>query len=142
METFLRMSSPEGIAVELKDLSAQLKRIDQRLKTEQPPDSVVLNEFRQSVDNVRLTAWSVSEVINTQRAGNQHDSVVAFLSAERIRRLDQLTRNLCGDLERRVISAQSYGIQSLFDSISTLQQRLKQCLSQPPAGDNPGSSKP
>ena len=135
------MSSSEPIAIELKDLSAQLKRMDQRLKTEQPPDSVVLNEFRQSVDNVRLTAWSVSEVINTQRAGSQHDSVIAFLSAERVRRLDQLTRNLCGDLERRVITGQSYGIQSLFDSISVLQQRLKQCLTQRPQSGPPGSSK-
>ena len=122
------MSSPEPIAVELKNLSAQLKRMDQRLKAEQPPDSVVLNEFRQSVDNVRLTAWSVSELINTRRAANQHDTVLAFLSAERVRRLDQLVRNLCGDLERRVINAQSYGMQSLFESISVLQQRLKQCL--------------
>ncbi|HWG50191.1 MAG TPA: hypothetical protein VN669_10880 [Candidatus Acidoferrales bacterium] len=135
------MSSSEPVALELKDLSAQLKRIEQRLKTEQAPDSVALNEFRQSVDNVRLTAWSVSELINAQRAGNQHDSVVAFLSAERVRRLDQLTRNLCGDLERRVITAQSYGIQSLFDSINTLQQRLKQCLTQRPQGGVPGSSK-
>jgi hypothetical protein len=135
------MSSPEAIAIELKDLSAQLKRMDQRLKTEQPPDSVVLNEFRQSVDNVRLTAWSVSELINTQRAGSQHDSVLAFLSAERVRRLDQLVRTLCGDLERRVITAQSYGIQSLFDSISTLQQRLKQCLGQRPQSATPGGSK-
>jgi hypothetical protein len=126
------MSATEPIALELKALSAQLKRMDQRLKTEQPPDSVVLNEFRQSVDNVRLTAWSVSELINTQRAGTQHDSVLTFLSAERVRRLDQLVRNLCGDLERRVITAQSYGIQSLFDSINMLQQRLKQCLSQRP----------
>jgi hypothetical protein len=135
------MSSPEPIATDLKDLSAQLKRMDQRLKTEQPPDTVVLNEFRQSVDNVRLTAWSVSELINTQRAGNQHDSVLAFLSAERVRRLDQLVRTLCGDLERRVITAQSYGIQSLFDSINVLQQRLKQCLTQRPQNDIPGSSK-
>ena len=114
------MSSPEPIAVELKNLSAQLKRMDQRLKAEQPPDSVVLNEFRQSVDNVRLTAWSVSELINTTRAASHHDTVLAFLSAERVRRLDQLVRNLCGDLERRVINAQSYGMQSLFESISVL----------------------
>lgn len=136
------MSAPESIALELKDLSTQLKRIDQRLKTEEPPDRVVLNEFRQSVDNVRLTAWSVSELINSKRAASHHDTVLAFLSAERVRRLDQLVRNLCGDLERRVITGQSYGMQSLFDSITVLQQRLKQCLAEPSPGGKPGGAKP
>lgn len=121
--------------LELRNLSAALKRIDQRLQSEQAPDSVALNEFRQSVDNVRLTAWSVSELINSQRATKEPDTVLTFLSAERLRRLDQLVRNLCGDLERRLITAQSYGVSSLLDSISVLQQRLKQCLSEEPKKD-------
>ena len=132
------MSAPEALVLELRNLSAALKRIDQRLQSEQPPDSVVLNEFRQSVDNVRLTAWSVSEVINAKRAGNEPDTVLAFLSAERVRRLDQLVRNLCGDLERRLITAQSYGVSSLLDSISVLQQRLKQRVAEEPQKEKPG----
>lgn len=131
------MSAPEPMVSELKNLSAALKRMDQRLKSEQPPDSVVLNEFRQSVDNVRLTAWSVSEVINAQRAKNEPDSVLTFLSAERLRRLDQLVRNLCGDLERRLITPQSYGVSSLLDSISVLQQRLKQRVTEEPQKEKP-----
>lgn len=132
------MSAPEALVLELRNLSAALKRIDQRLQSEQPPDSVVLNEFRQSVDNVRLTAWSVSEVINAKRAGNEPDTVLTFLSAERLRRLDQLVRNLCGDLERRLITAQSYGVSSLLDSISVLQQRLKQRVVEEPQKEKPG----
>lgn len=132
------MSAPEALVLELKNLSAALKRIDQRLKSEQPPDSVALNEFRQSVDNVRLTAWSVSEVINAKRAGNEPDAVLTFLSAERLRRLDQLVRNLCGDLERRLITPQSYGVSSLLDSISVLQQRLKQRATEEPQKEKPG----
>ncbi|HEX5434869.1 MAG TPA: hypothetical protein VFY05_11575, partial [Candidatus Angelobacter sp.] len=75
------MSAPEPMLLELRNLSAALKRIDQRLQSEQPPDSVALNEFRQSVDNVRLTAWSVSELINAQRANKEPDTVLTFLSA-------------------------------------------------------------
>lgn len=118
----------ESLAAELKSVSAVLKRIDQRLQAEPAPDSVLLNEFRQSVDNVRLTAWSVSEMINAQRSRQDPDTVLAFLSAERLRRLDQLVRNLCGDIERRVITAQNYGMHSLFESIGALRQRLEQCL--------------
>lgn len=131
------MSAPEALVLELRNLSAALKRIEQRLKSEQPPDSVVLNEFRQSVDNVRLTAWSVSELINAKRAGKEPDTVLTFLSAERLRRLDQLVRNLCGDLDRRLITAQSYGVSSLLDSISVLQQRLKQRVTEEPQKEKP-----
>jgi len=131
------MSAPEALALELRKLSAALKQMDHRLKSEQPPDSVVLNEFRQSVDNVRLTAWSVSELINAKRAGNEPDSVLTFLSAERLRRLDQLVRTLCGDVERRLITAKSYGVSSLLDSISILQQRLKQLTGEEPQKEKP-----
>lgn len=122
------MSKP--LSLELKDLSTILKGIDQRLQSEAAPDTVVLNEFRQSVDNVRLTAWSVSEAINAEQAGKQHDTVLAFLSAERLRRLDQLVRNVCGDLERKVISSRSYGIDSLFDSVNVLRMRMAQCFAE------------
>jgi hypothetical protein len=130
------MGSLESLALELKSVSAALKHIDQRLRTEAPPDSVLLNEFRQSVDNVRLTAWSVSELINAQRAAKEPDKVLAFLSAERLRRLDQLVRNLCGDIERGVITRQNYGMHSLVDSINVLQKRLEQCAVEQPPGKN------
>ena len=131
------MSKP--LSVELKDLSALLKRIDQRLQSEAPPDAVVLNEFRQAVDNVRLTAWSVSELINTERAGQEPDTVLVFLSAERLRRLDHLVRNLCGDLERRVITSQNYGMDSLFDSVNVLRLRMAQCFAEQRQSEDHGS---
>jgi hypothetical protein len=122
------MSNVEPLSAELKNISEALKRIDQRLQTEAAPDGVLLNEFRRSVDNIRLTAWSVSELINAQRARKEPDKVLAFLSAERLRRLDQLVRNLCGDLDRGVITRENYGMHSLFDSINGLQQRLQHSL--------------
>lgn len=116
--------------------------MDQRLHSEAPPDAMVLSEFRQSLDNARLTAWSVSELIDTQRARKDPDKVLAFLSAERMRRLDQLVRNLCGDIERRVITGESYGMQSLLYSITMLQEKLQHCLAeqaQDEKGFQPGS---
>jgi hypothetical protein len=56
------------------------------------------------VDNVRLTAWSVSELVNAERIKKNPDTVLAFLSAERLRRFDQLVKNLCGDIERGSIT--------------------------------------
>ena len=121
------MNIPASFSHELKQLSAALNRLNQRLQSESTPDPVVLLEFRQSLDNIRLTAWSASELLNAQRIKRDPDHVVAFLSAERLRRLDQLVRNLCGDIDRRVITGTNYGIDSLFDSVSALQQRLASC---------------
>ena len=124
------MNDPRPLSIDLRNLSKALREMDQRLNSEPPPDAMVLNEFRQSVDNARLAAWSVSESIDTQRARKDPDKVLAFLSAERLRRLDQLARNLCGDIERRVITGESYGMHSLLYAITMLQEKLQQCLAE------------
>ncbi|MGC2698275.1 MAG: hypothetical protein WA738_21000 [Candidatus Angelobacter sp.] len=115
---------PENLTLEIKRLSTELKRMEERLKSESAPDTVALNDFRQAVDNARLTAWSVSELINAQHTKKHPNTVLAFLAAERLRRFEQLVRNLCGDIERRVITFQTNGMQSLLDSVNSLQQRL------------------
>ena len=120
----------ENLSSELRHFSAELRRLDQRLQSEAAPDSVVLDEFRQSVDQMRLTAWSVSELINAQRSKKNPDTVLAFVAAERLRRFDQMVRNLCGDIERRVITFQTNGMESLLGTVETLRNRLTQCSSE------------
>jgi hypothetical protein len=122
--------NPESLTLEIKHLSAELRRLEQRLKLESAPDRLALNEFRHAVDNVRLTAWSVSELLSAEHIKKNPNTVLAFLSAERLRRFDQLVKNLCGDIERGLITVQTNGIHSLFDSLATLQDRLTQCFRQ------------
>ena len=118
----------ESLTFEIKQLSAELKRMEQQLQMGPAPDAVALNEFRQAVDNVRLTAWSVSELINAERIKKDPDKVLAFLYAERLRRFEQLVRNLCSDIERRVLTFHTNGMPTLVDSVNLLQQRLLQCV--------------
>lgn len=120
-------TTTRDLSSELQQFSAELKRLEQRLQSEAPPDTVALNEFRQSVDNVRLTAWSVSELINARHTKKNPDTVLAFLDAERLRRFDQMVINLCGDIERRVITFQTNGMESLLGSVEILRNRLRQC---------------
>ncbi len=120
---------PENLTLEIKQLTAELKRVEHRLKSEATPDPVALNEFRHAVDNVRLTAWSVSELINAEHTRKNPDTVMAFLAAERLRRFDQMVRNLCADIERRMVTFQTNGMHSLIDSVNMLQQRLTQRFS-------------
>jgi hypothetical protein len=119
-------ATQEALSSELQQFTSELRRLEQRLKSEDPPDAVTLNEFRHTVDNVRLTAWSVSELVNAAHIKKNPDTVLAFLSAERLRRFDQLVKNLCGDIERGLITVQTNGLQSLCDSVNNLQQRIAQ----------------
>ena len=133
---------PEKLTLEIKQLTSELKRVELRLKSEAAPDAVALNEFRHAVDNVRLTAWSVSELINAERIKKSPDTVLAFLSAERLRRFEQLVKSLCGDIERGIITVRTDGMQALCESVNALQQRLVQAINRRTQGvQEPGRSR-
>ncbi len=117
-----------SLASDIKRLSAELRLLERRFQLESTPDPAALAEFRQAVDGVRLAAWSVSELINTRQDEKNADSVIGFLAAERLRRFEQLTRNICGDIERRVITFKTRGMTTLFHSVNILQGLLKQSL--------------
>jgi hypothetical protein len=121
-------ATTEDLSSEIRHFSAELKRLEQRIKSEPPPDPASLNEFRHRVDNVRLTAWSASELINAERTKTNPDTVLAFLSAERLRRFEQLVKSLCGDIERGLITVRTDGMQALCESVNDLQQRLVQAI--------------
>jgi hypothetical protein len=119
----------ESLTFEVKHLTSELRRLEQRLKSEPAPDPAALNDFRHVVDNVRLTGWSVSELINAERIKKDPNTVLAFLSAERLRRFDQLVKSLCSDIERGLITVETNGMQSLCESVNNL-QRLTQIARQ------------
>ena len=135
-------TTPEDLSSEIKHLSAELKRLEQRLKSEPPPDPAALTEFRHRLDNVRLAAWSASELINAERTKKNPDTVLAFLSAERLRRFEQLVKSLCGDIERGLITVRTDGMQALCESVNDLQQRLVSAINRRTQGlQDPGRSR-
>ncbi|MBZ5507822.1 MAG: hypothetical protein LAO78_20360 [Acidobacteriia bacterium] len=121
---------PESLTLEIKQLTSELRRVEHRLRSETAPDTIALNEFRHTVDNVRLTAWSVSELINAEHTKKNPDTVLAFLAAERLRRFDQMVKNLLVDIDRRAITLQTNGMESLLDSVQTLNVRLRDWFSE------------
>jgi hypothetical protein len=124
------MSNSGNLSVQLSELCAELKRVDQRLESETVVDLGVLNEFRRSLDTARLTAWTVSELLNAQLARKEPSNLLAFYSAERLRRLDELIQNLCEDINRQVVTFQTQGLEPLSDSVQLLQERLAQLVSE------------
>jgi hypothetical protein len=93
---------------------------------EPDPDVDALSDLRQSLDNARLTAWSVSELIGSHRTGRNRQTAFAFVAAERLRRLRQLLRTVCADVEAGNISVETAEMCSLRESLEELQQLVSQ----------------
>jgi hypothetical protein len=114
--------TPESLSSEIKRLAAELRHLEQRLGSEPAPEITALSELRHAVDSIRLKAWTVSELISARYIKDDPGAVLTFLAADRLRRLDQLIRNLCADIERGAVTFQTSGMHSLIDSLNSLQR--------------------
>jgi hypothetical protein len=108
----------------LRKLTAEIHALDRRLKSNPSLDGAALREFRQALDNVRLTAWSVNELLNARQSGKNQQAVMSFLTAERLRRFSQMARDLSGDLEHDGTSWPSQAVRDLEGSLAVLGARL------------------
>jgi hypothetical protein len=114
------------ITATLRRLTSELRVLERQLQTTPLTDVAALHEFRQALDEMRLTAWTVNELHIAQ--SNRKEALASFLAAERIRRFAQIIKDLCGDLEHEKLTWSSGGIQSLFDSVTLLHSRLQRLV--------------
>ncbi len=114
----------------LRAISGELREIDLALKSGTTPDVLHLQEFRQILDNARLTAWTVSELLNAVETQKDPAKVLSFVAAERLRRSNQLLKDLCTDIDDQGITWQTHGIQSLYDTVNMLQVQLRKLVSE------------
>ena len=112
------------ISERLRLLSVELRNLEVELKTGKPPEIPLLQEFRHVLDNARLTAWTVSELLNARERNQDPAKVTSFVVAERLRRANQMLKDLCADIEQEGVTWQTHGIQSLFDTVKQLQVQL------------------
>lgn len=117
-------TSPGELSSKLRQLANELRAVESQLQIAQALDPEPLQEFRQALDNTRLTAWSVNEAMSARHRDTGADSVLTFLAAERLRRLDQMVRNMCADVDRQAVTLRTMGVHSLFDSVNALATRL------------------
>ena len=116
------------IASRLRSLTAELRDLERDLKSEKVSDAAALHEFRHAMDEVRMTAWTASELLNAQP--ERKETLASFLAAERIRRFAQMIRDFAIDLEHQDLTWESGGIQTLFDSVTALHSRLEGMIRQ------------
>ena len=116
--------SSTSFSAKLIELTSELRALDRRLKSGQTPDGPLLREFRQALDQVRMTAWTANELIDARDARTDPQQVLSFLTAERLRRFSQMVKDLCGDMEKDGFDWQKQGIEGLSESVKLLQTRL------------------
>jgi len=108
----------------LRDLAAQLSSLDRELKSNQFLDEPALREFRWALDNVRMTAWTVSELLNARRSKKDPQAAISFLTGERLRRLSQMVRNLSEDFEQSGTSWPEEAMRELANSFIFWRERV------------------
>jgi hypothetical protein len=114
------------IASRLRTLTSELRVLERELKSDAISDAAAVQEFRHALDDIRMAAWTASELHNAQPG--RKELLAKFLAAERIRRFAQMIRDLSLDLEHQDVTWESGGIQTLFDSVSVLQSRLERLI--------------
>lgn len=116
--------SSSSMAERLRGLTAELRSLELELKAGQTPDKDQLQEFRQVLDNARLTAWTVSELLNARATQQNVDKVLSFVVAERLRRATQMLKELGADIQREGMTWQTGGVQNLFEAVKLVQVHL------------------
>src|SRR5260370_30140291 len=93
-----------SINANLGRLTTRLRALERNLKSNASLSGAVLREFRWALDNVRMTAWTVSELLNARQSQKNPQAVISFLTGERLRRFSQMARSLSDDFEQSCTS--------------------------------------
>lgn len=116
-------ASQEELSGRLQKVAAELRSLDDGIKSGKV-DARVLREFREALDHLRLTAWSVQQWIELEAQQRDPYTVLSLLTRERIRRTAQLCDNLSIDLDAMEVTYESEGLDKLFAAVEALFTRL------------------
>lgn len=112
-----------GLTFRLSKATAELQKIEQDIKSEKI-DSRILQEFRDSVDYVRTTAWAVQECQERQVQSRDTATVLPLLAAERVRRAMQLCAAITKDLQESKLTSEVPMIENLRRATAQLSKDL------------------
>jgi hypothetical protein len=119
---------PGAFSNRLQEISSELKEIDLALKAGATPDLQLLQDFRHVLDSARLRAWTVSELLSAVESQKDPAKVLSFVAAERMRRSNQLLKDLSADIAHQGVTWQTNGIQSLYETVNSLQAQLRKLV--------------
>lgn len=117
-------TASRSFSTRLRELTSELRNTDKALKGDSAVSGPALREFRQALDNIRLTAWTVSELQNARQTKREASVVASFLTAERLRRFRQMVNDLGSDLEHDGVTWPAQSVDDLQESVNNLRERL------------------
>jgi len=115
--------SAEEATARLLRITAELRSLESALLAANS-DHRVVREFRDAVDQVRLTAWSVQKWQELKSQNRDPYAVLPQLVNERIRRARQLTDDVTRDLDAEELSEETTGLEELAGAVERLHERL------------------
>ena len=118
------MDTSGALGERFRRVTQELRSLENEMKAGQTPEPFQLQEFRRVLDNARLTAWTMNELLNARERQQDPEKVLSFVVAERLRRSTQILKDLSADLEHEGVTWQIYGVQGLFEAIKVLQVQL------------------
>jgi hypothetical protein len=68
------------------------------------PELLLLQEFRLVLDNARMKAWTVCELLNVVESQRDPAQMLSFVAAERLRRSNQVLKDLSADIEEQGVT--------------------------------------
>ena len=115
-----------SLAERLRDVTLEIRALEEELKSQANPEMLPLEDFRVALDNARLTAWAVSELVNAHQQRNNPQQILLFLASQRVRRFTQMATDMCTDTKSGEINAETNGLDTLRVALHALQECLGQ----------------
>jgi hypothetical protein len=113
-----------SLTMRLQVANAELQELA-RLVVSGDLDPRVLSEFRNSVDDIRNTAWAVQQWIGAKEKSGDPYAVLPALTVQRVHRATKLATDLSLDLQTAEITADTEGVGKLFQAVDDLKRRLE-----------------
>ena len=114
-----------GVNFQLKKACADLVQLEYDMRSS-PIDPGVLNEFRDTVDNVRKIAWAVQEWQERQSRHQDTNSLLPLVAAERIRRATQLCDSLATATYAHELARETVGMDEFFLAVERVHKGLSE----------------
>jgi hypothetical protein len=117
----------DHLAARLQNLGGELRQLEKELRgLPAEADPVVIRDFREALDNLRLTAWTLQLWLEEKSPTRNAVLLMRQLAAERIRRTIQLSSNLVTDMDAGGVARDSSGVNDLYKTVKALFDRLQQ----------------
>jgi hypothetical protein len=112
--------SQDQLLEQVKRLRSELEEVEYRLRHNDIPVPV-LEDFKSAIDHIRLTLWGI-----LQSSGPDRYEAAATIIRLRIRRADDICKQIVADIEALEITVDSSELKQLHDTLSGTLNRINQ----------------